>query len=247
MPIRAVLFDLGNTLWHIPDPPPVEEIRGETMRRIFALLDSWDIEPEGGLRFLGRDIRLSTGAADRTAYEGDCVSPHFPSVVQEVVATKGLELSPERAEELWRTWNLGGPFFRRRLFDDAIDTLKTLRDAGYRIGCVTNRAFGGPAFVEEVEEQGLADLLEVMSVSCELGYMKPHPQIFQHALQGLGVTPQETVMVGDSLRADVQGAQKLGMTAVWRRRLESTEEVDGVRPDFVVDELREVPQLPCFT
>ncbi len=247
MAIRAVLFDLGNTLWHIPDPPPVERIRGETVRRIFALLHSWGIEPEGELRFLGRDIRLTTGEADRTAYEGDCVSPHFPTVVREMAATKGLDLTPEQAEELWTTWNLGGPFFGRRLFDDAIETLETLRSRGYRIGCVTNRAFGGPAFVQEVEEHGLAEMLDVMSVSCDMGYMKPHAEIFQHALDRLDVTPQETVMVGDSLRADVGGAQALGMTAVWRRRPQASEQVDGVRPDFVVDELREVPPLSCFS
>ena len=54
-------------------------------------------------------------------------------------------------------------------------------------------------------------------------------------------------MVGDSLRADVAGAQELGMTAIWRRQPNSREQVNGVRPDFTVDTLREIPQLACFT
>src|SRR3990167_7923066 len=102
MPIRAILFDLGNTLWHIPEPPPVQQIRHETVSRILGLLRSWDIEIEGQHRMLGRDI-------------GD-----------------------DRAEELWHTWNLGGDFFGRRLYDDTLDTLETLRTRGYRLGCVTN-------------------------------------------------------------------------------------------------------------
>ena len=247
MAIRAVLFDLGNTLWHIPNPPPQERIRGETVSRLFALLRSWGVEPEDELRFLGRDIRLTVGPADRAAYESDCVSPNFPALVREMVAAKGLALSAEQADELWRTWNLGGPFFGRRLFDDAIETLETLRKRGFGIGCVTNRWFDGPAFMEEVEAHGLADVLDVMSISCDVGYMKPHPEIFQHALETLGVAPDEALMVGDSLRADVGGAQALGMTAVWRRRAKGNEQVNGVRPDFIVDELREVPQLPCFS
>ena len=86
-----------------------------------------------------------------------------------------------------------------------------------------------------------------MSVSCDIGYMKPHPKIYEHALEALDVQPQETVMVGDSLRADVAGAQALGMTGVWRTYPGIREQVDGVEPDFVVDELLEIPQLPCFS
>ena len=247
MTIRAVLFDLGNTLWHIPERPPVERIREETVRRIFGLLHSWGIEPKDELRFLGRDIRLTVGEADRKAYESDCVSPDFPFVVGELTAARGLDLTAEQNEQLWRQWNLEGAFFGRRLFDDAIETLEALRSRGYRLGCVTNRPFGGPAFVKEVEEHGLAQLLDAMSVSCDIGYMKPHPKIYEHALEALDVQPQETVMVGDSLRADVAGAQALGMTGVWRTYPGIREQVDGVEPDFVVDELLEIPQLPCFS
>lgn len=247
MAIRAVLFDLGDTLWHIPDPPPREKIREETVRRIFSLLRSWEIEPEGELHFLGRDIRLTVDAAIRQAFEGDFLEPHSPTLVRQVAADKGLDLSLEQGEQLWEAWNLGGPFFGRRLFDDAIEMLESLRSAGYRIGCVTNRSFGGPAFVSEVEQHGLADFFEAMAVSCDLGYMKPHPKIFQHALDALAVAPEETAMVGDSLRADVAGAQALGMTAIWRPYHTRRGEVDGVEPNFTIDELREIPRLPCFS
>jgi len=246
MAIRAALFDLGNTLWHIPEPPPTEEIRRETMRRIFGLLESWGVEPEGDLRFIGRDIRLTIGAADKRAYESDCVSPDFAAVVGEVAASKGLEMDEGRSEQLWHTWNLPGAFFGRRLFDDAIETLEALRGRGLRIGCVTNRAFGGPAFQAEVEALGLSEYFEAMAVSCDVGYMKPHEQLYRHALDALDIEPEEAVMIGDSLRADVAGAQALGMTAVWRRHHAINEDIDGVEPDFAVEELREIPDLPCF-
>ncbi|MEX0785148.1 MAG: HAD family hydrolase [Dehalococcoidia bacterium] len=246
MPTRAVLFDLGNTLWHIPELPPRDNIRGETVRRILRLLQSWGIEPEEEHRFIGRDIRLAVGEANRTAYSGNCISPDFLTIVREVAAEKGLDLSRDKVDQLWNTWNIEGTFFGRRLFDDALHTLEALRDRGYRIACVTNRAFGGPAFVQEIESHGLADLFEVMAVSCHLGYMKPHPKIFEHTLDALDVAPHEAVMVGDLLRADVAGAQALGMTAVWRRHGQIKEEANGVQPDFVVQELAELLDLPCL-
>lgn len=246
MAIRAVLFDLGNTLWHIPEPPPVDKVRQETVGRISHLLRSWGIEPEGEFFFLGRDIRLAVGEADQRAYETDCVSPDYVEIVRRVAAGKGLDLTRERAELLWHTWNLPGAFFRRRLFDGALETLAALRDRGYRLGLVTNRQFGGPAFASEFEDHGLAPFFEASAVSCHVGYLKPHPRIFQHALESLRVKPHEAVMVGDDLRADVGGARALGITAVWLRPGEATEQLDGVQPDYVVDALREVPQLPCF-
>ena len=244
---KAVLFDLGNTLWHIPERPPVDEIRKETVRRIYGLLGSWGVKPEGELRFLGRDIRLAIGAADKAAYESDQLSPDIPALVQKLVGTKGLDISLEQSADLWHTWNLEGSFFGRRLFDDAIDTLDEFRNRGLRFGCVTNRPYGGPTFLQEVTELGLDDYFEVMSVSCDLGYMKPHAKIYEHALNAMNVAPEETVMVGDSLIADVRGAQVLGMTGVWNRHHEIDEaNTDHVEPDFVIDDLAELLQLPIF-
>ena len=246
MPVRAVLFDLGNTLWHIPEPPPIDQVRHETVGRIRTLLRSWGLEPKDEHGFLGRDIRLAVSAADKRAYESDCLSPDFAVIVRQVAADKGLDLTPERAEELWRTWNLPGDFFGRRPFEDAIDTLETLQSRGYRLGCVTNRVFSGPAFFAEVDELGLTPYFDTLVASCDIGYMKPHPKIFEHTLETLAIEPQEALMVGDSLRADVAGAQALGMTAVWRKPRKPIEELNGAEPDFVIDELRELIELPVF-
>lgn len=246
MPVRAVLFDLGNTLWHIPELPPTEQIRHETVGRILTLLRSWGLEPQDEHRYLGRDIRLAITEADKRAYETDCVSPDFGAIVHRVAAERGLDLTPEQADALWHTWNLPGDFFGRRPYGDAIETLSALRARGYRLACVTNRVFSGPAFVAEVADLGLTPYFDTLVASCDIGYMKPHPKIFNHALEALAIAPQEAVMVGDSLRADVGGAQALGMTAVWRKPRKLLEEPDGVRPHFVIDELRELLDLPVF-
>ncbi len=244
MPVRAVLFDLGNTLWHIPEPPPVEQIRHETVSRILGLLRSWGMEVEDRHRMIGRDIRLTMAGVEKRAYETDQVSPDYVAIARQVARDKGLDIGDDRAEELWHAWNLGGDFFGRRLYDDTLETLDTLRARGYRLGCVTNRAFGGPAFVEEVEQLGLTPYFESLAVSCEVGYMKPHERLFRHALDELGVTGEEALHVGDSLVADVRGAQALGMTAVWRKARKKYEEPDGINPDYIITQLRELLDLP---
>jgi len=276
MAIRAVLFDLGDTLWHFPSMPPAQEIRTETMRRIGGVLRQWDIPLEGELRFLGREIRLGVEKADRAAYEADCVSPDFNEVVRGIVAGMGLHISYDQAALLWDAWNLGGLTLGRTMFEDAFETLDALRAKGIRIGCVTNRVFGGPRFDAEMSELGLDRYFETTIVSCDVGYMKPHPKIYEQALADMRLEPHETAMVGDSLRADVEGAQALGMTAIWRRvrkpdRPHEPEQVgevppdtpatraqtgramgdythgEGVTPEYIVWNLREIIELPIFS
>jgi HAD superfamily hydrolase (TIGR01549 family) len=258
--IQAVLFDLGDTLWHFPQMPPIEVIRGETVHRISDLLRSWGVEPDGELFFLGRDIRVAVEKETDAAYWGDLVSPDYPALAQRVAAEKGLAIGDAQAQDLWHTWNLGGVFLGRRLYPGVRETLEWLRDRGYRVGSVTNRGLGGELFRDELRHHGVLDLFEVLSISCEVGYLKPHPRIFAHALESLGLPAEATVMVGDSLRADVAGAKALGMTTVWKRdsrTLDSNIERDmtepedsgetAAAPDFVVDDLREMMSLPLFS
>ena len=275
MAITTALFDLGDTLWHFPEMPPAMEIRTETMRRMGRLLMTWGFPLEGELRFLGRDIRLGVETADRDAYHSDCVSPDFNEVVRGIAADKGLHIDYEQATALWDAWNIGGLALGRTMFDDAFETLDWLRDRGIRIGCVTNRVFGGPRFAQELRELGLDRYFESTAVSCDLGYMKPHPKIYEYVLDEMSVKPEEVAMVGDSLRADVQASQALGMVGVWRRvrkhdpphEAEQVGEVpsnggatraqtgralgdygggEGATPDYTIYTLRELTELPIF-
>ncbi len=275
MAIKAAFFDLGDTLWHFPKMPPAMEIRTETMRRIGGVLRTWGVPLEGDLRFLGREIRLGVEKVDRAAYESDCVSPDFNEVVRGIGAGMGLDINYDQGAQLWDAWNLGGLTLGRTMFDDAYETLDWLRDHGVRLGCITNRVFGGPRFAEEMRELGLDRYFETTLVSCDVGYMKPHPRIFQQALEEMKLQPEETAMVGDSLRADVEASQVLGMTGVWRRvhkpdkphEPEQVGEVpadrpatradtgralgdyaggEGVTPDFTIWTLTELTGLPIF-
>jgi HAD superfamily hydrolase (TIGR01549 family) len=253
--IKAVLFDLGDTLWHFPSMPPLDVIRGETMRRVSKLVMSWGEEITDQRMFLARDIRMEMEVETSRAFHGDSIDPGYPEICQRVAARHGLKLTVEQGEELWEVWNLGGQFLGRTLFPDSLETLQWLADRGFRLGSVTNRGYGGPRFWEELRDLGLADLFEVVAASCDIGYMKPHPRIFEYALEAMSLAPEETAMVGDSLRADVEGARALGMMAIWRRppldepveAASDPPEMEGaVRPDYAIGSVAEIRDLPPF-
>jgi HAD superfamily hydrolase (TIGR01662 family) len=252
--ITTVFFDLGDTLWHYPNMPPPEVIRGETMGRITRLLAAWGYDMSGERNMIGRDIRLAVAAETERAFHGDCVDPDYPGICRRIAAEHGMQLTREQAEQLWETWNLGGVFLGVTLFPGARETLEWLRSRGYRIGSITNRGYSGPKFWEQLEHLQIAEYFEHVAVSCEVGYMKPHPRIFHYALEQMGVAAEESVMVGDSLRADVEGGKTVGMTTVWVRPKPgepmepATDEPEPgpVAPDYVIDEIAELPGLPLF-
>ncbi|GAC1429757.1 MAG: hypothetical protein PVS3B3_35640 [Ktedonobacteraceae bacterium] len=106
----------------------------------------------------------------------------------------------------------------RVLFEDALMTLATLQKRGFLLNIVSNRSYGGQPFRVGMQEIGLQEYFDPqkIAISIDLGSNKPDAYIFQYALEALNVQPEEAIMVGDSLSADVIGAKRLGIFAVWK-------------------------------
>ncbi len=100
-----------------------------------------------------------------------------------------------------------------RAIPGTIELLHRLRSLGIKIAVITNNA---------VEEQmrkickcGFEGLIDVLVISEEVGISKPHPEIFQITLERLGCEAHETIMIGDSIEYDVEGAMGLDIRAIW--------------------------------
>lgn len=85
-----------------------------------------------------------------------------------------------------------------------------------KIAVVTNNTVEKQ--VEKLHRLQLAHLVDELVVSEETGFIKPDPRIFQVALQRIGCTAQDGVMIGDAWKADVLGATRVGMRAIWLNR-----------------------------
>jgi len=105
--------------------------------------------------------------------------------------------------------------FRERsafyVFPDVIPALDALQAAGLRLAVVSNWGWAAPELLQTLE---LARHFEVLSISARVGYQKPHPAIFEHALDLLGLPATEALHVGDDPTADVLGAGRVGIPAV---------------------------------
>ncbi len=240
MPFRALLFDIGDTLWHSRGAPSPAEFRRLAARRAAAELQQLGIDyPDPAL--VARAIWNAMEAAIQHARGTDFVEPDYGAVAQAALAGLGINLGAAKAGELLAATYISGIEGGKAAFPDARETLLELRSRGFLLGAVTNRAFGGERFRADLRDAGLDIGWDAEAVSVEVGFLKPHRAIFDYALSQLGVCAEETLMVGNSLAEDVAGAQRLGMAAAWRR---SAPDAEGVQPDYTFDEVRDLTDFP---
>jgi putative hydrolase of the HAD superfamily len=173
----------------------------------------------------------------RLARATDRLEPDYPAVVRDALAQAGHRLSREQAAAFLDAIYISGEEGGKAAYPDARETLEALLSRGFRLGIVTNRAFGGERFSEDLRAAGLDVPWASIVTSVEVGFLKPHRAIFCRSLSELGIGARDAVMVGNSLAEDVAGAQAVGIAAAWRR---SNPDADGVTPDFMFDELSEL-------
>ena len=195
--LRAVLFDVDFTLCR-PGPELSAERYARIAERHGVVIDvsRYDDAREAAALNLKRHPEL---------LHDDTVWHRF---TEEIFVRMGgpEEIASECATEIEQGWEVSENF---ELFEDALPVLEELRAAELRLGLVSNG-------IRDLNEFVAHHRLDVDAIvgSRAHGYVKPHPTIFQSALQQLGVDAAAAAMVGDSLEEDIAGARALGMRAI---------------------------------
>ena len=202
MTIRAVLFDLGNTL--VYSHPEV------IFQRILA---------ENGIAISIDEVTdaLIRGNAEFDIEKHEGLSAHEFYTRWNTVHLKHLGLKGPRARKLAATINYQWQNYAEfHLYPDVQETLSKLKKMGLKLGIIT----GG--YEEDIEmilpKTGLAELFDVKVGVNTAGKRKPNPKAFKYALKQLNLKPSEAIFVGDNLKADYEGAEKVGMMPVLIRR-----------------------------
>ena len=97
------------------------------------------------------------------------------------------------------------------LFPETLDVLKQLKSLGLKLGVISN--FDSRVY-SVLESLGIRDFFDAITLSSETGYCKPDRQIFEAAIQALGVPAPEILLIGDSLHDDVEAGIRAGLSAV---------------------------------
>jgi HAD superfamily hydrolase (TIGR01549 family) len=216
MTLRAVLFDVDFTL---VKPGP-------------------DLGPEG-YQLLGRRFGLELDPAryaEARAAAVETIERHpeldhdeevWVLFTEQIIRGMGgdSDRAYECAVEMTRAWEHAENF---ELYEDTLPVLAALREHGLKIGLVSNTGRDLNAFIGH----HALDVDAAVSSGAH-GKTKPHPAIFQSALEQLAVIAEEAAMVGDSPEDDVEGAKALGMRAFLIDRDDRFPEVEERLPDLM--------------
>lgn len=240
--LKAILFDLDNTLidwgdffgqWEVVETPHVE--------KVYDYLGTLN-QSCGDIQTFKQAYFDHTQIAWNRAAE-TLQAPHIGRVLIEAAEKVGIPAEKVDMRACLEAYGWG-TVDAVKVFPEVIEVLALLRDRGILLGMITNGY--APMWMRDFELAHY-DLLEYFSdcrfSSADEGVIKPHPDLFTKALECLDTTAHEAVFVGDSLSADVAGAQGVGIRAVHRARTSSEayyEPVEEITPDATIENLQEL-------
>ena len=234
MQIRAVTFDLWNTLLCDSD---FSNLR-------IALLES--ILREQGFpreKDLVRSEYVSAAKRIDLAWRNEQRNLSLVELIELMLKNLDVRLRDESRREVLRGFEEAIYRDVPPLVDGVEQMLRKLHGR-YRIGLISDTGMTPGWVIRRVlDNYGLLQHFHCTVFSDEVGFPKPHPEMFRRAIDGLNEQPDEIVHVGDLLRTDIVGAKSIGMKTVWFNRKNKPREAVNVAPDYEIGDLSELLPL----
>lgn len=236
--IQAILFDLGETLI-LFGRLRANEIFNRAARLSYEYLIEHR-QPAGSYRrywlwnFFG--IRLRLLISFLTGNDFDSLT-----TLRQYGLKKGFNLTDSQWEEL--NWQWYRPLAEQGRFESqTADTLKALRQAGLKLGILSNTFIHSSSLDRHLKEAGLLDYFDLRLYSYQFSFRKPDRRIFLEAARRIGTEPSRILFVGDRMDKDVQGARNAGMIPVLKHAY--TNKKKGVPEGvFRIQSICELPNL----
>lgn len=231
---EAVIFDLYNTL--------LDNKTDEERQDTYDFLSLWlsyhgvQIQPVE-LRRLYLDLCHREMSRSIEAYPDIDIGKVFAGILAQGGGSPPLSTPP--VAELALLFRLATTD-RLSPFPGTIALLEALKGK-VKVGIASNaqRLFTIP----ELARFGMPGYFDGIVFSSDIGVCKPDKKIFTVALEALSVQPERAVFVGDSLEADIRGAQSVGMKTVWINRGQGSGDAGGIRPDYEVRDESSLAEL----
>ncbi len=243
--IRAVLFDLGGTLWK----PFGEKDKNEVLDLAVSRLADEVCKASGRqvLRDNLKEFLLNRIDGLRSKPQGLSVSCadslreiDFYRVVSESLSRQQVVLD---SGLLKQAGDVFGHWLSRFcvVFPDTISVLSRLKRAGFTTGIVSNTSIPPHIIDTYLAGAGIMELVDFRVLSSEVRWRKPHREIYLKALGLAGVHAEEVLFTGDRLLEDVLGPRAMGMKSVLCRcRCFSCNLPPSKQPDAVIEDLEEI-------
>ena len=242
MNIQAILFDINGTLIDIQTDEGSEEIyRGIshflTYQGIY--IHRWEVRDEY-FRLMEEQRRASGEAFP----EFDAVElwrqflRRRPEACHSMPPEK-LRWMPIFLAEMYR----GISRFRLQLYPEVKTALDELAQR-FKLAALSDAQSAWA--LPEMRAVGIEAYFQPIIVSGDLGFRKPDKRIFEAALNGLDLPPENVLFVGNDMYRDIYGAKQFGMKTVFFSSNQGRQTANGVEPDYIIYRFAELRQAIAF-
>jgi len=239
--IEGVVFDLGETLLHFDGDWPDIFTRSRRALHLHLVAAGLDLPFEPFSETFRQ--RLETAQEARL---DDHIERPVRAILEEVLAEFGhRQVDPAVIERgLAVLFALSEDHWQPAPGLDQV--LDWVRAQGWRLGIISN-ASDEDNVLRLVDKIDNHHLFDPVLVSAAVGVRKPAPEIFNRLLDQWGRPPDRLVMIGDTLAADILGAQRAGLHQIWLRTAEDRPDnqaaADSITPEASAQDLRQVPAV----
>ena len=211
MPIKAVLFDMFDTLMLIEKD---HAFYNPSLKRAHRFLVKNGVDMQFNVF---RDAYIKARNALYVEADLKLEEPHFNLRISNALQSLGYSFDVQSEVVAGATNAFCEGFMEYVRIDDNTKTALMELHGKYKLGIVSN--FAIPECVDKLlEKHGLDKLFDVVVASGAVNKRKPSPEIFQKALEKLGVSAENAVFVGDTADADIIGAKAAGMKTIFIER-----------------------------
>ena len=204
--LNTALFDMGGTLediWYN------EETTADVMKKLRETLRTNGLEP--GCTDQEFRERVLAGLKEYKRWSEGNMLEAKPEEIWPDYYLKAFHFDREKllpiTEELANLWEV--TYYHRELRPGVKEMLDGLKARGYRMGVISNNASLYNVF-NVLEQYGVRDYMEDVTVSSITGYRKPHPELFRISMRQMRCKPENCVYIGDTVSRDIIGAKRAG-------------------------------------
>ncbi len=236
--VKAVIFDLGDTLISVGKINPLKpftqgaKLTYEYLRRLGLPVGSF-------CTYFCRNLLAIRIRSYLSAISGkDFDSSAF---LKKYSVKRGIQLDNEQWRQL--SWLWYEPLCKvSKIEPDIKETLAKLRNAGLKLGILSNTFISSDSIDRQLSQLGILDFFPVRLFSYEFDFRKPDLRIFKAAAERIGEPLENIVYVGDRINKDAEPVLKLGMTSVIKTAY--TNAGKNIPPGaYKIDNLAELPDL----
>ena len=242
MNIKAIVFDINGTLIDIQTDEGSEEVyRGISHFLTYQGIRAhrWEVRDEY-FQLMDEQRKASSEAFP----EFDAVELWREYLRRRPEACRALH--PEKLQwlplvlaEMYR----GISRFRLQLYPEVQNVLDEL-SRRYKLAALSDAQSAWA--LPEMRAVGLDGYFQTIIVSGDCGYRKPDSRIFQAALAGLDVRPENVLFVGNDMYRDIYGASRAGMKTVFFSSNQGRKKANGAEPDYIIYRFAELRQAIAF-